>query len=375
MKKVFITVFSAFSGVMVSAKELPPTITPASDAKITYVGRTQTGDDSVTFNWSGVYAKIKFEGNYLALKASDTKKNYFDIWIDRPADANPDKMIAVSGNDSLYVIVDDGILKSLGIKTSKPGTHSIVIKRRTEGEQGTTTFSEFVTKGQLLQAEGLKPRQFEVIGDSYTCGYGTENSKRDDPFKPETENCNLTYAAILSRYFDADYVTVAHSGMGIVRNYNDNMQGEDMASRYTQVFDLPESPEWSAEDSDFKPQISIIYLCTNDFSVNKQPSIRSFKSNYFKLLAQIKTNYGEDHPVLCMASNCDDMAADYVREVVNSCGLKNVYFISFTKMIYNSDDELGASWHPNYQAHIKLAHSIIPYVSTITGWEINDNIK
>ena len=44
-------------------------------------------------------------------------------------------------------------------------------------------------------------------------------------------------------------------------------------------------------------------------------------------------------------------------------------------MIHDDDSELGASWHPNYKGHLKLSHSVIPYVSTITGWELNDNIK
>ncbi|MDD6252480.1 MAG: GDSL-type esterase/lipase family protein [Candidatus Cryptobacteroides sp.] len=357
------------------AREVPETVTPASDSRITYVGRTLAEGDNVTFNWTAVYAKISFEGNYLALKASDTKKNYYDIWVDRPAGAKADRVVAISGKDSLYVLVDEELLKSIGMRAQKQGSHNVIIKRRTEGEQGTTTFSGFVTKGNVLQAEGLKPRQFEVIGDSYTCGYGTEESVRTDPFLPETENSNLTYAAILARYFNADYFSIAHSGMGIARNYNDKLKGDYMPDRYLRVFDEEGGPEWKASESPFKPKVTIIYLCTNDFSCERQPSLKSFKDNYIRLLKSIKANYGEEHPVLCMASRCDDLAADYVREAARSCGLENVYFLGITEMIHDNDSELGASWHPNYKGHIKLAHSVIPYVSTITGWEINDNIK
>lgn len=381
MKSIFLRIIAAaiaastlFSLESI-AKSIPETVTGASDSRIVYVGRTLAEDSNVSFDWSGVYTRVRFEGNYLALKASDTKKNYYDIWIDKPAGPVADKVIGISGNDSLYVILNEEFLKQIGIKPGKNSVHNVIIKRRTEGEQGRTTFHEFVTKGEMLQAEGLKKRQFEVIGDSYTCGYGTEKSIKTDPFLPETENSNLTYAAILSRYFDADYFVVAHSGMGIARNYNDNMKGDYMPDRYLNVFDSAEGPKWSAKDSEFKPEVVIIYLCTNDFSTGRQPSSREFTANYTKLIRRVKDNYGEDCPILCISSKCDDMAADYVRGAARNCGMEKVYFLSLTEMIHNDEDELGASWHPNYQGHIKIAHAVIPYISTITGWEINDNIK
>jgi hypothetical protein len=52
-----------------------------------------------------------------------------------------------------------------------------------------------------------------------------------------------------------------------------------------------------------------------------------------------------------------------------------VHFLSFTKAVHNTEDELGASWHPSYKGHKKLAHVLIPYISTLTGWELNDNIE
>ena len=81
------------------------------------------------------------------------------------------------------MLVEPAALKSFNSK-GKGFEHTVVLKKRTEGSEGRTTISEYITKaGELLQAEGLKERQFEVIGDSYTCGYGTENSIRTDPYK------------------------------------------------------------------------------------------------------------------------------------------------------------------------------------------------
>ena len=358
-----------------SARVIREFHTPASDSRVTYVGRVLKDGGNVSFDWTGVTVRISFGGSYLAMKASDTKANYYDIWIDKEPCAEADRTIKVSGEDSTYVLLTPDMLLAKG-KDINSLYHRVTLKKRTEGEQGRTTISEFITKGlELTQAEGLKERQFEVIGDSYTCGYGTENCTRDDAFSPETENSNLTYAAILSRYFNADYYSVAHSGMGISRNYNDHVKGYYMPDRYSQTFDEDKESKWDASADGFRPALTIIYLCTNDFSTGRQPTLSVFKENYIRLLEQVKANYGEDHKILCISSKCDDMAADYVRAVVNSCGMKEVHFLSITDAIHDNEGDLGASWHPNYKGHIKLAHAMIPYVSTLTGWEINDDIK
>ena len=184
MKRIIMTLSAAalfLTGVL-TARELPEVRTAASDARITYIGRTLKSGENVSFDWSGVYVRVKFEGNYLAMKASDSKANYYDVWIDREPEAKADQTIRVSGKDSVYVLASPEIIKSFNSK-GKSFSHTVTIKKRTEGEQGLTTISEFITKaGDLLQAEGLKTRQFEVVGDSYTCGYGSENSTKYDPF-------------------------------------------------------------------------------------------------------------------------------------------------------------------------------------------------
>ena len=61
-------------------RDLPEIRTAASDSRITYVGRTLKEGDNVSFDWTGVYVKVSFEGSYLSMIASDTKANYYDIW-------------------------------------------------------------------------------------------------------------------------------------------------------------------------------------------------------------------------------------------------------------------------------------------------------
>lgn len=343
-----------------------------NDPHVTYVGRTAVdADGNVSFDWSATTIRVEFEGDYLALQVSDTKKNYYNVWIDKDPDVEADKVIATEGTDTVVEVVT----KDMFDKKTAKGPHKVTIQKRTEGEQGRTTIKKFFTHGQLLQAEPLKDRIIEVIGDSYTCGYGSENSTSKTRFSPETENINKAYISIIARYFDADLVAVAHSGMGITRNYNEEMKphlkGYHMVERYLQTYDEDKEVMWDAKAAGWKPDITVIYLGANDFSVSKQPSLGSFKTKYHRLLQQIKANYGEDHPILCCATRNDEGIFNYVREAANTCGLKNVrYTAIFQGVQFNDDRELGADSHPNYKAHIKTAHVLMPYVATLAEWDM-----
>lgn len=335
---------------------------PASDPRIEYTGRVVKKDNGISFDWSGVYCRIRFNGPSLSVRCSDTMNSWFNIWTDKEMGTTADRSFLIAAKDTV-IILAEGLGK---------GEHEIILQKRTEGEQGLVTFHSFIAQGDLLQANGRKGRHIEFIGDSYTCGYGTESSSKNDPFKAETENCNLTYAAITARYFNADFNLVSHSGQGIDRNYNDGNRGYNMPDRYRQAFDCSKDTAWNPEMAPHQPDIVVIYLCTNDFSTGRQPQMESFCKRYIELLKQVKENYGKDIPILCMGSNCSPYTYDYIRNACQMIGLDNVSYMVVSKGAHNNEDELGASWHPNYKGHIKVASCMIPYISTLTGWEMEE---
>lgn len=336
-------------------------VTDASDSRITYIGRVLKEGPNVSFDWSGVQCRLRFNGTGISLRCSDTKANYYNVWIDKETGCAPDLVIRTAGKDTTIVLAE---------KLGK-GIHNLTLLKRTEGEQGKTTFHSFETTGELLQADPVRKRLIEFVGDSYTCGYGTENSVKDDPFKPETENCNLTYAAIASRYFDADCILVCHSGRGIARNYDDWGKGTartTMPEKYEDVFDEAEGP--LCDKPEQTPDLVVVYLGANDFSCGRQPSMELFCQNYHSLLNKIKARYGKETPVLCLAAMQDNGIYVYVREACLRSGLEGVWCVGVHRGIYNEDSDLGASMHPNHVGQKKMAFNIIPYISTITGWEM-----
>ena len=382
MKKI---IFSAIIGLIaLSPLCLKAETIPATDSRVTFVGRTAVDGTSVSFDWTATYFRVAFSGKSLTMKASDLKvgaadeaaaaklHNYYAVWIDSPTNVEPHRIVEVKPGENIIELVDPAYLKK-----SRRSVHEVVVQKRTEGEQGRTTIYEFATDGQFMQAEPLRLRQLEFIGDSYTCGYGIDAPTKEEKFSPETENASRSYAAIVSRYFGADYIAVAHSGMGIARNYNSKFPKWHMPDRYLQTFDMDstQATRWNAADYAFKPAMTVIYLGPNDFSVSLQPKYENYRDNYYRLIKSIKANYGEEHPVLCVAAKSYEYLGEYVRELAKNSGMKNVNYLVYCPAQHNhTNEDLGADVHPNYNGQKKKAYSIIPYIATITGWGLQDAI-
>ena len=379
MKKSFILAAMSLLSLGLSAETIP-----ATDSRVTFVGRTAVEGTSVSFDWTATYFRVAFSGKSLTMKASDLKvgaadeaaaaklHNYYAVWIDSPTNVEPHRIVEVKPGENIIELVDPAYLKK-----SRRSVHEVVVQKRTEGEQGRTTIYEFATDGQFMQAEPLRTRQLEFIGDSYTCGYGIDAPTKEEKFSPETENASRSYAAIVSRYFGADYIAVAHSGMGIARNYNSKFPKWHMPDRYLQTFDMDstQATRWNAAAYAFKPAMTVIYLGPNDFSVSLQPKYENYRDNYYRLIKSIKANYGEEHPVLCVAAKSYEYLGEYVRELAKNSGMKNVNYLVYCPAQHNhTNEDLGADVHPNYNGQKKKAYSIIPYIATITGWGLQDAV-
>ena len=344
---------------------------PASDSRITYVARTLTEGSDVSFDWTGSYIRIAFEGSYLAVNLSDSGKDWFTVWIDSPFTKDADCILTAKGDTTLVLCYAAMLKAKYGKKI--PRQHTVILQKRSEASQGRVTIHSIKAE-KLLQAEPVKQRVIEFVGDSFTCGYGAENSKPSDPFRPEDENQNHTHAAILGRYFDADILVAAHSGQGVNRNYNDGGRGYTMVDRYVRTFDSSDpkdkdAPKWQPDVFPVKPAITVIYLGENDFSRQRQPSKRAFTEDYIKLLKEIKAFYGEEHPILCAAPRIE--VFEYVQAAVEQAGMKNVTYTGIFRQAFLMS-ETGSSHHPAYPAQRKIAHNFIPYISTLTGWPIQD---
>lgn len=325
----------------------------ATDPAINITGRVQRlGDGSVRYDWVGTYLRTSFTGPSVAVRVSEEGESWHNVFID----GKLKQKIHITGKEPHDVVLADGLAK---------GTHNLELQKCTEGEFGLVRLYSLTAKGQF-KAVAPRQRMIEIIGDSYTCGYGAEGKSGKERFKVSTENCNKAYGCLIARYFDADYSIVAHSGMGVTRNYNGNKR-VNMSVRYPHLFDDHDTIDYDFKA--YKPDVVIINLGTNDFSVSGAPA--SYVSDYVKLIRTVRSHYG-GVPVLCVTPHSANIfllaALQQLKERV--ADMDDVRVAQPMPGIVLGDTDLGSDSHPNWRGQQKIAMTLIPQVAAMTGWEL-----
>lgn len=346
-----------------SGAEQAPKVYRADDESIRWVGRVAVAPEGdVKFDWSGTYADMVLCGSRLEMVATDSGLNYFNVIVDGKQHA----IVKTDSKEPQRVVLFEG----------EQGTYNIRLQRRTEGFNGLSTIQSFECEGELVAAANQpRGRHIEFIGDSLTAGYGTDSASGDEPYTAETQNCNLAYGCYVARYFDADYNLVAHSGQGLVRNYGDEQTTSEytMLQRYGLLFDeADKEQEYNFRRRSYIPDLVVIFLGTNDFSTKPWPSYEQFAEGYEELVEQVRAAHGNQVPILCVSSYVFEPTFDYVWRIAQ--GDPNLHFACILPEAFARPSELGASEHPNRVGQQKMAMTLIPYISTITGWEVRHDM-
>jgi lysophospholipase L1-like esterase len=255
-------------------------------ASVRLVGRMDTTDArGPRFAWSGSGAIATFSGTTLAVTLDDPGQNQFTVLIDGVPGP---KLVAQAGTNTYPLGAD-----------LAPGEHRVELYRRTEASFGATQLLgfDFGPGGTLLPTPPAS-RRIEIIGDSITCGYGNEGTSSACSFSADTENHYAAYGAIAARAVDAELISVAWSGKGVVYNYDTDVI-DPMPALYGRT--LPADPT-SSWDFSLIPDVVLINLGTNDFSTEGDPTPELFEQEYVKLLERVRSNY-PDAFILCTVGN------------------------------------------------------------------------
>jgi lysophospholipase L1-like esterase len=308
------------------------------------------------FAWSGSGIIAQFEGTSVGVKLSGGQQ--YAVVLDgavRP------KLISTSGT----TMVAQGLTA---------GTHVVELYRRTEASEGEAQFLGFdFGTGKLLAPPPARPRRIELIGDSISCGYGNEGANMSCPFTPGTENHYLSYGAIAARSVNADLITIAWSGKGVVCNYGDD--ANSCVNPLPSVYDrtLPARADSAWDFASWQPDAVIINLGTNDLSTNQDPTQAQFENAYKSLIQHVRSKYANAF-ILCtngsMLSGADlTQVRTYIGNAVkasNDAGDSKVK--AFEIEPQNAADGYGCDYHPSLATHEKMAAQVSAVLRATLGW-------
>jgi lysophospholipase L1-like esterase len=322
-----------------------------------FIGRMDQKDAAgPRFAWSGSGVIARFEGTSVGVKLSGNQQ--YTVLLDgvvRP------KLLSGSGTTPI----------AQGLAA---GTHVVELYRRTEASLGEAQFLGFdFGTGKVLSPPAAKARRIELVGDSISCGYGNEGADMSCPFSADTENHYLSYGALAARSVDAELVTVAWSGKGVVCNYGDD--ATSCVDPFPTFYDrsLPARSDSSWDFSSWQPDAVIVNLGTNDLSTSQDPTQAAFESAYKSFIQHIRGKYANAF-ILCtngpMLSGTDlTQARSYIGNVVkalNDAGDSKVKAFELTPQ--NSADGYGCDYHPSLATHQKAAMQVTAVLRSTLGW-------
>lgn len=342
------------------AQEKRNFITPQND-KLNYTGRIDfSNQDFARFDWPASSVDFTFQGKWTKIYMKGGESNYFNLFV----------------NGELNKVVHskmDTVIKVLGFRNEPT---KVSLFKRTEGEMGQTLFYgvELSPGAELLSSQKIKTRKIEFIGNSITAGYGTEGKNKEESFKPITENVWKSYACITAQAFDAQAHVLAHSGLGVVRNYGDEKKVSTelapMPERFDQTLDTDDKSIW--DFNSWHPDVVVINLGTNDFSTTPHPEKVIFQRGYEKLIKDVRAQYG-DIPIFCLSGPMlENPASDYIKETVKKVQIadsdRNIHFIGIPVDLLDEEKDLGSDSHPSFQGQQKITRHIVPVMAKVIEW-------
>ncbi|URZ01903.1 SGNH/GDSL hydrolase family protein [Clostridium felsineum] len=332
--------------------------TSQSLSKVLFIGRVDTSDPAgPKFAWSDTTIKANFKGTGISVNLKSAGDNWFNVIVDGKVQTP----INVSTTTLSPIVLASGLTQ---------GKHSIELVKRTEASVGEVQFLGFnVTEGKLLSAPKPSDKRIMFVGDSITCGYGNEGTSQYQSFTTKNENAYLAYGAVTARLIGADSETVCWSGKGLVRNYGGNTT-DLMPDLYDRI--LPYNTTLLWDSSKWIPQVVVINLGTNDFSIGA-PDKTVFTSAYLKFISKIRGQYPKAD-IYCAVGpmlNGDNLtqARDYVKSTVDSeeaLGDKKVHFIEFP--MQDPANGYGEDWHPTVKTHEIMANQLANQIKADLGW-------
>jgi lysophospholipase L1-like esterase len=321
------------------------------------VGRLRATEDAARYTWPGVYFEGRFRGTGVGIVLDDAVNDY-DVQVDGTTVAS----LVTPGRITHRV---DGLADA---------EHTVRLVKRTESPWATGEFGGFVPAagGEILAKPTARTRQVEFIGDSLTAGYGNTSTTRDCSANGGVDrntNTDLAFGPLTARALGADYQVNAHSGRGMVRNYNGGEPGTTFRTSYDRGLQNVPGDVWRNPDT-WRPQLVVVGLGTNDFSTAINPGeswtpeslTAAYRTAYQGFLDKLRTQYGPDTVIVVSATNLFAEAAGQVVADRNARGDDLVRF-------WNYDDprldRLGCDWHFSLNDHRLITGLLSDYIATL----------
>ena len=347
----------------------------ASAENVKYLGRTYFSEDKLYCALSGSGAEFSFNGTKCVIKIKGDSTSMGANQADNQARV----AIYVNGERIVDDMVDQFIEEYTVFESTAAEDVTVSVVKLSESPMSTFAIDEIKVTGTIIKPTANKDLFIEFIGDSITCGYGSDDPVKENHFSTKTEDVTKAYAYKTAQALGADYSMVSFSGYGIISGYSTDdkpIPAQTGPQFYTKL-----GYSWSA-NGDFKPSniewdfskrqpdVVVINLGTNDDSYTKTEKDRqqAYTDEYVNFLKLVRGK-NPDAKIVCTLGVMGDRLFEYVQLAADTykaeTGDSNIYTMKFD--VQCPDDGYYADWHPSVTTHDKAAEKLTAELKTILG--------
>ncbi|MXV50969.1 acetyl xylan esterase [Pedobacter sp. HMF7647] len=326
----------------------------ADNPLITYTGRVDFTDKMKPRFWApGVYVQFSIEGQRCDVLLNDevlygTKHSYLEIAVD-------DKKayrIQLKEKENIFTIPN---LSS--------GKHFITVCKNTESSIGYLEFLG-VKAEKLLKSPPGPIRRIEFIGNSITCGTGSDQSEIPcgKGVWEDQHNAYMSYGPTTARALNAQWMLTSYSGIGLTHSCC-NIK-TTMPQLFDKVIFYKDSLQWDFKR--YQPDVLTICLGQND---GIQDSAM-FCNAYVSFIKQVRAQYPATSVVCITSPMADQKLRSFMENMiagitksVHASGDQNVSSYFFKKRYHNGCDD-----HPDLAEHAMIANELSAYIKKLKQW-------
>ncbi len=321
---------------------------PADSPDAYYEGRVATGEDhSVAMGFPGIVLHLHVRAARVRAEVDVSGNAYFDLSVD----GGPQRLIRLGEADhSIELLASD-----------TPGEHRINLTRRTESWQGQCRVRGFRLDdaGELLSMS--RPGVSLVfIGDSITCGAGTEISPTGQMSDPVRSNGRNSFGRLIADRLGAECFLVSYGGRGVFRDWQGIRAIANAPVFYERT--LPDDPTSRWDFSKNVPSVVCLCLGTNDFNQGI-PDENEFVNAYVEFVRKIQRDAPNATVLLVDSPMTIDgvsprhtTAVAYIEEVVQALRSPLVRHVRLMHV-----PGVPGDGHPTAADHVTIADFLLPY--------------
>ncbi len=327
----------------------------ADHPSIHYTGRVDFSNPQKPKIWaSGAYISLLFEGSSCVLKINDemrwgTQLNYLEIKIDN----QPSRRIQLKGKEN-EVVLASGL---------NEGTHSLIVCKNSEAENGYIEIGGFFCKNLLTPLQ-RPSRKIEFIGDSITCGAGSDEREIacGQGSWHDQHNAWSAYGPLTARELKAEWHLTSVSGIGLMHSCCDKKIL--MPQVYDKINPAMDSIPWNF--TLYQPDVLTICLGQND---GIQDSLLFCKA-YVDFVTKLRWHYPQTTFILLTSPMADEslkaVQIRYLTAIKET--LKAKGDVRVERYFFQKSYRRGCGGHPSIADHQEMAQELSLFLRNQMKW-------